>query len=298
MPVPRLSPRIAIVQFQPKIGQVQANMAKARELCRGIPPRSVDLVCLPEMVFSGYVFDSAAAISPYLEHSRTGPTSRFCAELASRLKCYVVAGYPERLEPAEVKQYLADTGAHAVGANSAALYGPEGEWVGGYRKTNLYMTDKTWAMPGTGFATFALPPPLRTVSLGICMDLNAQPPHAWTIKDGPYELADYCLTEKTDILVMLNAWLDSGEQPDDEHDIYTVDFWAERLRPLWVGSSSPSSSQETLVVVCNRGGAENGKTFAGTSAVFQMKQGEGKSGILRAALGREEEDVMVWDSSA
>ncbi|KAJ6583969.1 carbon-nitrogen hydrolase [Mycena vulgaris] len=296
MPVPRLSPRIAIVQFQPKIGQVQANMAKARELCRGIPPRSVDLVCLPEMVFSGYVFEGAAAISPYLEQSRTGPTSRFCAELAQRLKCYVVAGYPERLEQSEAAQYLSQTGTHVVGANSAAFYGPEGEWVGGYRKTNLYSTDKTWAMPGTGFATFALPPPLRTVSLGICMDLNAQPPHSWTIKEGPYELADYCLAEKTNLLVMLNAWLDSGEEPEDEHDIYTLDFWAERLRPLWLESSP--SSHETVVVVCNRGGTENGKEFAGSSAVFQMRQGAGKSGILRAALGRDEEDVMVWDSLA
>ncbi|KAJ7464693.1 carbon-nitrogen hydrolase [Mycena galericulata] len=202
MPVPRLSPRIAIVQFQPKIGQVQANMAKARELCRGILPRSVDLVCLPEMVFSGYNFESAAAIDPYLEPSKIGPTSRFCAELASRLKCYVVAGYPERLEPSEVELYLTETGNHAVGANSAALYGPEGQWVGAYRKTNLFWTDKTWAKPGTGFATFSLPPPLRTVSLGICMDLNAMPPHSWTIETGPYELADYCLTEKTNVLVL------------------------------------------------------------------------------------------------
>ncbi|KAJ7701396.1 carbon-nitrogen hydrolase [Mycena rosella] len=295
MPIPRVSPRIAVVQFQPKIGQVQANMAKARELCRGIPPRSVDLVCLPEMVFSGYVFENAAAISPYLEHSKTGPTSRFCSELAQRLKCYVVAGYPERLEPSEVDQYLSETGAHVVGANSATFYGPEGEWVGGYRKTNLFSTDKTWAMPGTGFATFSLPPPLRTVSLGICMDLNAQPPSSWTIKDGPYELADYCLAQKTNILVMLNAWLDSDEQPENEHDMDTLNFWAERLRPLWIESST--SSQETIVVVCNRGGDENGKTFAGSSAIFRMRQGEGKYGVLRAALGREDEDVMVWDSS-
>ncbi|KAJ7143590.1 carbon-nitrogen hydrolase [Mycena crocata] len=295
MPVPRVSPRIAVVQFQPKIGQVQANMAKARELCRGIPPRSIDLVCLPEMVFSGYVFENAAAIGPYLEHPRTGPTSRFCAELAERLKCYVVAGYPERLEASEIEKHLSETGTHVVGANSAALYGPAGDWVGGYRKTNLYITDTTWAKPGTGFATFSLPPPLRNVSLGICMDLNAQPPHEWTIQDGPYELADYCLAEKTNILILLNAWLDSGEEPQDNHDMHTIGFWAGRLRPLW--RKSALSSQETLVVVCNRGGDEKGKKFAGSSAVFQMRQGDGKSGILRAALAREDEDVMVWDSS-
>ncbi|KAJ7464769.1 carbon-nitrogen hydrolase, partial [Mycena galericulata] len=274
MPVPRLSPRIAIVQFQPKIGQVQANMAKARELCRGILPRSVDLVCLPEMVFSGYNFESAAAIDPYLEPSKIGPTSRFCAELATRLKCYVVAGYPERLEPSEVELYLTETGNHAVGANSAALYGPEGQWVGAYRKTNLFWTDKTWAKPGTGFATFSLPPPLRTVSLGICMDLNAMPPHSWAIETGPYELADYCLTEKTNVLVLL-------------------DFWAERLRPLWrePSESQASTSKDTGVVQISsirrflNHDRVAGTKFAGSSAAFHMKQGQGKSGILRAALG-------------
>lgn len=204
--------------------------------------------------------------------------------------------------------------------------------VGGYRKTNLYATDETWAMPGTGFATFALPPPLRTVSLGICMDLNTQAP-TWTRADGPYELAEYCVERKTRVLVLLNAWLDSGERGEEARDAQTLGFWAARLRPLW-GRDTPAETNsegeededadaeedapepnskpnpdseldsdsdgghETLVVVCNRGGTENGKTFAGSSGVFRMRRGQGGSGILRAALGREDEDVLVWDSAA
>ena len=35
-----------------------------------------------------------------------------------------------------------------VGANSAILAGPEGDSIG-YRKTNMFETDKTWAKPGT-----------------------------------------------------------------------------------------------------------------------------------------------------
>lgn len=127
----------------------------------------------------GYVFDSAASISPYLEDPLTGPTSKFCQELAERLKCYVVAGYPERLSPSEAEAHVriattnvlsremeippASSAVEAsksagpqeepqariqVGANSLALYGPTGKWVGGYRKTNLYETDMTWAKPG------------------------------------------------------------------------------------------------------------------------------------------------------
>jgi protein N-terminal amidase len=71
-------------------------------------------------------------------------------------------------------------------------------------------------------------------------------------------VADYCLTQNTVLLVLLNAWLDSEEEPDGDYDMHTMDYWAERLRPLWLKSSP--ASQETLVVVCNRGGDENGKT--------------------------------------
>ncbi|KAJ7213910.1 carbon-nitrogen hydrolase [Mycena pura] len=318
----RASPRIAIVQFQPKLGQVQANLAKARELCRGIAPRSVDLVCLPEMAFSGYAFESADAIRPFLESAPRpgtgmGPTGAFCAELARRLQCCVFAGYPERLAPGE----LARASPGPVGANSAVLFGPAGEWLGGYRKTNLYKADLSWAKAGTGFATFALPPPLATVSVGICMDLNAAPPHDWTREDGPYELADYARARHADVLVLLCAWLDSGEHARQKHDVATLNFWAERLRPLWASSATrmavhepdsrlgagvePCASEraadavrETLVVVCNRGGAENGNKYAGCSAVFRMRRGGGKAGILRAALGREDEGVLVWDADA
>lgn len=117
----------------------------------------------------GYNFDNAAAITPFLEKPRTGPTSVFCSDLAKRLGCYVTAGYPELLEPDEVQQCIHDDrvviedsgfpeeGAAGlgskerkiVGANSAVLCGPIGEWIGGYRKTNLFKTDKTWAAAGS-----------------------------------------------------------------------------------------------------------------------------------------------------
>ena len=92
-------------------------------------------------IFLGYVFENAIAITPHLEHPRTGATSQFCSELAKKLQCYVVAGFPEKLSPEEKTD-------RQVGANSSVLYGPDGEWVGGYRKTHLYETDLTWAKPG------------------------------------------------------------------------------------------------------------------------------------------------------
>ncbi|KAI0631973.1 carbon-nitrogen hydrolase [Trametes polyzona] len=276
--------RVAVVQFAPKIGQVQENIRKAQALCDRLRPNTVDLVCLPEMIFTGYVFPDAASISPYLEEPRTGPTSRFCAELAARLHCYVVAGYPERLSPdeAEPGSILLEDGrkAERIGANAAALYGPDGQFVGDYRKTNLYDTDMTWAKPGTGFVTFELPPPLTTLTLGICMDLNVQPPAAWTsVRTGPYELAAYCLARRTRVLVLLNAWLDSrDEEEEEEVDWRTVNYWAMRLRPLWARVAEEGEED----------GEEEEKGDSGDEA--RGASGKSGNGGRDEAEGRQRED--------
>lgn len=82
--------------------------------------------------------------------------------------------------------------------------------------------------------------------------------------------------------MLLNAWLDSGEEREAEEDIPTLNFWATLLRPLWdrIGGSNRRSSgaeedarpqnntsedAETVVVVCNRSGVENGGAIPFTS---------------------------------
>ena len=78
---------------------------------------------------------------------------------------------------------------------------------------------------------------------------------------------------------MLDAWLASAESVHDddddeeEHDWHNVNYWAARLRPLWVNEgveggfvedgdiTEPDVGEETVVVVvCNRFGEENGKS--------------------------------------
>ena len=99
------------------------------------------------------MFADVTAVSPYLEERQSGPTAQFCSALAKRLHCYVVAGYPERLAPDEPRKAVLDQSPYEsvteeVGANSAVFYGPSGEFVGNYRKTNPFETDMTWSKPG------------------------------------------------------------------------------------------------------------------------------------------------------
>lgn len=240
------------------------------------------------MIFSGYNFPNSTAILPHLEHPRNGPTSQFCAELAKNLQCYVTAGYPERLAvDDQVTAIVKDSDEYQdieiqqVGANSAVLYGPDGNWIGGYQKTNLFKTDRTWAKPGNysslnvffwkegliiqpgpGLSTFSLPLPLGTVSIAICNDLNVTPPSSWTsLEDGPYEVANHCLATKTDTLIILCAWLHSENDEMKRKAYSTLNYWAMRLRPLWARrdcDESEMDERETTVVICNRCGEEPG----------------------------------------
>lgn len=166
-----------------------------------LTPGSVDLVVLPEMALSGYMFSTPASILPYLETPGKGPTSLLASALAARLRCYVIAGYPEALgseapggsrnpngsasasvstsasakpsssttasPPPALKQVQAE--AEGVGYNSALIADPSGAVVGNYRKTFRFETDKNWARRGDGFAFFDLPEPLGRVAVGICM---------------------------------------------------------------------------------------------------------------------------------
>jgi len=107
------------------------------------------------------------------------------------------------------------------------------------------------------------------------MDLNPQIGD-WTRHDGPYELASHCLSNKANVLILLNAWLDSGNDLEESFDWGTLNYWAARLQPLWASDEedrsgdydlesegpldeSESKGKETIVVVCNRSGKENGK---------------------------------------
>lgn len=103
------------------------------------------------------------------------------------------------------------------------------------------------------------------------MDLNPQPPTLWTLKGGPYELAEYCRSSsgkpRTRVLVLLNAWLDSHSDPESKWDTEVLNYWTARLRPLWdlehsedeqPSNSEDEVSRETIVIICNRCGSDGG----------------------------------------
>lgn len=145
---------------------------------------------------------------------------------------------------------------------------------------------------GSGFTTFSLPEPIGALSLGICMDLNPFSEDKWSYDSGPFELASYCTETsstkpRTRVLVILCAWLDQVNDDNAAYNTNVLNYWTSRLKPLWddgnsdtdSGSDSNSDTEdavarlqanddqtsagnpdidETIVIVCNRCGEENG----------------------------------------
>ncbi|ODV77273.1 carbon-nitrogen hydrolase [Suhomyces tanzawaensis NRRL Y-17324] len=136
--------KIACLQLNPAIHQVEANVAKVRTLLASVKD-ALDIVVLPELAITGYNFQSRKAIEPYLEQGDTGRSVALAQEIARLRNCFAVIGYPE-LHQSTIY-------------NLAVVVGPHGQVVHRYRKTFLYEADERWGCsenPQRDFAAFDL----------------------------------------------------------------------------------------------------------------------------------------------
>jgi len=118
--------RVAFVQGRPAFGRTEANLEKGLALAATI---HADLVVLPELWSTGYVFSSHAEVAALAEDARTGATARALVWAARREKRHYVAGFAE---VARGRYY-----------NSAMLVGPAGVKAV-YRKLHLFEREQEW----------------------------------------------------------------------------------------------------------------------------------------------------------
>lgn len=146
----------ACCQVAPKIGDLAYNRKLTERVIRIAASRGAQIVVLPELVQSGYLFaDRDEALS--FSESLNGPTLRLWKALAFELKIVVVAGFCERLKNREV-------------SNSAAIIDDKGLRAI-YRKAHL------WNMENTIFRAGSAQPPVVETAFGriammICYDLE------------------------------------------------------------------------------------------------------------------------------
>jgi predicted amidohydrolase len=149
--------RIAVQQLAPAIGDLEANATLALAAIREAAEAGADVVVLPELITSGYLFadaDECAAAAIPADHE----ILRAWGEEAARAGMVVVGGFCE-------------AGSDGNNYNSAALIDETGALRAVYRKLHLWDGENRLFTPGA-----ATPPVVETkvgkVAVVICYDLE------------------------------------------------------------------------------------------------------------------------------
>lgn len=129
---------VGFVQFAPQRRDVAGNIAALKALLRGV---RADLLVLPELANSGYMYTSPAELASYAEpQDGSGPFLAALRGLAGKTDGVIVTGFAER---APEGLYNSAAAVRATGVMQV------------YRKTHLFWDEKSLFLPGdTGFRVF------------------------------------------------------------------------------------------------------------------------------------------------
>ena len=271
--------RVACAQFEPAHSDIAASQARVDALLANTARGSVDVLVLPELAFTGYLFRDVAHVAPLAERVGDGPTTSWATACASRLQCTVIVGFVEAGDDGRLyNSQLVVSPSCVVGVLAC------------HRKAHLFAADETWASEGSVVGTtflLQLGDTAVKCALGICMDIN---PKGFTAPFRAYELATATLAADAAVLLFSSAWCDRS--PLDPPDyvpppvsaLETQSYWASRLAPL------QSDDSVRYFVCADRTGREATTTFCGSSCVMAL--GYGRVQLL-ATLDEREEGVLV-----
>lgn len=145
---------VAAIQTHAVTGDKETNNEQALELVHRACDDGAQLLVLPELGNSGYMFNSRDEVAAVAESLPGGETIKLWSELARERGVHLCGGFVE-----------ADAGRYY---NAAVLIGPEGI-VGRYRKIHLWDEEKLFFEPGDlGLNVFHLP--FGRVGIMICYD--------------------------------------------------------------------------------------------------------------------------------
>jgi len=186
--------KVAAVQFKPPKGEkARALSGLVEHAHTAARVGAAELIVLPEMAATGYVFADRRELDLVAEEAR-GETFAALAPVAREHAAWVVAGFPERDGD---KRF-----------NSALVIDPSGDLAFVYRKTLLYELDESWCDPGdSGYRAFDTD--VGRFTVGICMDLNDDRFTAW------------CATSGARVIAFPTNWV------DQDHRVWG--YWAWRI---------------------------------------------------------------------
>jgi N-carbamoylputrescine amidase len=226
--------RIACAQYEPRVGEGEGNRAEAIVRVEAAADRGAQIIVLPELASSGYVFGSEDEAEGLAEDAASGPTIEALAQVCRRRGLYAVTGLDER-------------GA-GCRYNSAVVVGPGGP-LATYRKLHLFYDEQSWFRPGEQIVVVDLPVPgagVVKLGLAICYDL-------WFP-----EVARALALRGAEVIAVPTNWVASfRRRPYDDRGHCQGDIMA----------MAAAAANGTVVACADRIGAERGVTFLGASII-------------------------------
>ncbi len=147
--------RLALIQFESKLGRVAENREKAEKMIRTAANKGAELICLPELFSTGYNLDIIGREINQMAEPLSGPTIIRMQKLAKELGVFIVV--PIALQLAEGRPF-----------NSAVFIGDQGEIIGTYSKCHLFETERLYFQEGNEFPVYETS--LGKVGIMICFD--------------------------------------------------------------------------------------------------------------------------------
>jgi predicted amidohydrolase len=118
--------KIGYYQYHPEFGAPRRNLEKVENALSGV---DADLIVLPELAFTGYLFENRGELQNLAEAVSDSPVVFGLSRLCKRNDFYLVAGFAERC--------------HQRLYNTALVIGPSG-LLHHYRKLHLFNTEKEY----------------------------------------------------------------------------------------------------------------------------------------------------------
>lgn len=219
--------RVACLQMEPHIGEVQNNVARSVGMIADAAHAGATLVVLPELCNTGYVFETREEALSLGERVPDGPSCAAWARSAREHAMFIVAGITELDGD---KLY-----------NAAVLIGPQG-YIGTYRKNHLWGNENTIFAPGNlGVPVFDIGP--GKIACAICYDI-------WFP-----EIFRLAALQGADMLCVATNWVPMPEQPGHFPMMANI---------LAMGGAHANSM---FVAAADRIGVERGQPFLGNSLI-------------------------------
>ena len=219
---------VACVQMQPSFGDVGLNVKHSLQLIDKAVEKGANLVVLPELCNTGYMFASREEAFAIAEEIPAGPTVAAWIACAARHRLHLVAGICER--------------AGASLYNSAVVIGPDG-FIGTFRKVHLWNEEVLYFEPGDlGFPVFQTP--IGRIGVAICYD-------GWFP-----ETFRLCALQGADIVCVPTNWVPIPGQAEGRQAMANI---------LAMGAAHSNSM---FIACADRVGTERGQPFEGQSLII------------------------------